>query len=296
MVYRATDFPLANPPAGKPAKLAVIGYPVAHSASPQMQQPAIDAMGLGYSYVRVEVEPGNVSRDAAIMRDAGFFGINCTVPHKFEAMAHCAELTREAETLGVVNTIVFRESGDLGHNTDGPGFENAIRESFGVELSRLRICILGAGGGAGRAIAAQAALIGCPQIVLANRSAEKVEELADHLSTLSHSTLTPVALDSPDLASLAAKCDLIINATSVGLKVGDPSPLPDGILHKKHLVYDTIYNPAETPLLAAARKIGAKTDNGLSMLLHQGALSLALWTGQQPDIQAMREGLQSAIS
>lgn len=291
-VYKATDFPVAAL-ADKPAKLAVIGYPVAHSASPQMQQPAIDEMELGISYVRVEIEPGNVSHDAAILRDAGFIGINCTVPHKFEAMAHCAELTPEAEKLGAVNTIVFRESGDLGHNTDGPGFANAILESFGVEFASLKVCILGAGGGAGQAIATQAAMLGCPEIVLANRSIEKVEALADLLSPDSQSRITPVALDSPDLITLAGGADLIVNATSLGLKPDDPSPLPAGILRPDHLVYDTIYNPAETQLLADAKAIGARTDNGLSMLLHQGALSLELWTGQKPNLEAMRNGLSS---
>lgn len=114
----------------KPARLAVLGYPVAHSASPQLHQPALDAIGIDCSYIRLEVETGKLSKAFEMMRASGFIGCNVTVPHKFEAMDCCTRVSDQARLLGAVNTIVFAEKETLGFNTDGPGFTNAIREAF----------------------------------------------------------------------------------------------------------------------------------------------------------------------
>ena len=139
----------------KPARLAVLGHPVSHSASPQLHQPALDAFGIPATYVRLEVRPGEISEALAMMRRLGFIGCNVTVPHKFEAMEACDAVSGQARVLGAVNTIVFGENGITGHNTDGPGFEQAIREDFGFFPGEVHTLILGAGGGAGQAIATQ---------------------------------------------------------------------------------------------------------------------------------------------
>jgi len=274
------------------AKLAVIGFPIKHSASPQMHQAALDEANIDLQYIRLEVEPGEVDAAFSEMENLGFIGCNVTVPHKLEAMALCDELTDDAKALGAANTILFKNGKRFGHNSDGPGIAQAILEDFGKSLTELRILILGAGGGAGRAIATQCAREGSPAIYLSNRTAEKLEPIAKTLTEEHGAKLVyTLSNDEADLIKAASRADLIINSTSLGLKLNDPLPLPVAALLEQHRVYDAIYNPAVTPLLAEAKTIGAKTSNGLSMLLHQGAISFAFWLGQAPDIKAMRRGL-----
>ncbi len=292
-VYSAADFPLTEDLSTGPCRLAVIGHPVKHSASPQMHQPALTAAGLNISYVRVDSEPGNVAQDLDQLRDAGFLGVNCTVPHKFEALDYCDELTDDARLLGAVNTIHFTPDKAIGHNTDGPGFINAIADSFGKKLGDLRVFIAGAGGGAGKAIATQCAREGSPRIVLVNRSVDKLHALQADIERLhpNRADITCLALDSTELVTAARDCDLIINTTSLGLKESDPSPLPAEVFHADHCVYDSIYSPPRTQLLKDAEAAGARIDNGFSLLLHQGALSFQMWTGISPDLSVMRRGL-----
>src|SRR6478609_1006738 len=134
-----------------PARLAVIGHPVAHSASPRMHQAALDELGNDLRYIRLDIEPGQVGEAFNRMRALGFIGCNVTVPHKLEAMEHC-EVHPDAKLLGAVNTIRFDDDAIRGFNTDGPGFARAIEDEFDVEFASLKVAIAGAGGGAGQAI------------------------------------------------------------------------------------------------------------------------------------------------
>jgi shikimate dehydrogenase len=118
--------------ADKPARLAVLGWPVAHSASPGMHQPALDAAGIDARYIRLEVEPGKIPEAFAAMRALGFIGCNVTVPHKLDALAHCGEVDPAARALGSVNTVRFDADTTRGFNTDGPGFSRAIEDDFGI--------------------------------------------------------------------------------------------------------------------------------------------------------------------
>ena len=155
----------------KPARLAVIGHPVAHSASPGMHQPALDTAGIDARYIRLDIEPGHVGEAFSRMKALGFIGCNVTVPHKLEAMEHC-DVDPDAQSLGAVNTIRFDADVTRGFNTDGPGFARAIEDDFKVPLASLKVAIVGAGGGAGQAIATQACLARVPKLVLINRTAE----------------------------------------------------------------------------------------------------------------------------
>lgn len=264
--------------ADKPARLAVLGWPVAHSASPRMHQPALDANGIDARYIRLEVEPGRIPEAFERMRALGFIGCNVTVPHKLDALVNCTEVHPSARALGAVNTVRFDEDAARGFNTDGPGFARAIEDDFGVALSSLKVVIAGAGGGAGQAIATQGVLLGVRRLVLVNRSVGKLGPLVERLTELGCATeIMSVPFDSTSLADLCRMCDLIVNASSVGLKAGDPSILTAVCLKPEHLVYDTIYQPPVTPLLALAGATGCRTSNGLSMLLHQGALAFQHW-------------------
>lgn len=278
-----------------PPRLAVIGHPVSHSASPRMQQPALDTANIPVTYIAIDVEPGKVADCFAKMQQDGYFGCNVTVPHKLEAMSLCDHLTEEAIALGATNTIRFEADGTItGHNTDGLGIARAIYEEFSTPLAELRVLILGAGGGAGRAIATQCAREGSPAIYLSNRTIEKLHPLAAKLTAeFGAKNIHTLSTDPDQLTDAARHVDLIINATSVGLKTDDPSPLPATAILPHHLIYDAIYMPPVTSLINAATAIGAESANGSSMLIHQGALSFEFWLGTPPDISKMRSGFYS---
>ena len=281
----------------KPAKLAVIGHPVAHSSSPRMHQPALDALGIDARYIKIDVPPGHVAEAFARMKALGFYGCNVTVPHKLDALAACTDVHPDARSLGAVNTVRFDETGTHGFNTDGPGFVRAIVEDFDFTLATFNVMIAGAGGGAGQAIATQCAIQGVPRLVLVNRTLEKLEPLVERLRALGPTTeVIALAFDDPRLIALSQESDLIVNTTSVGLKEGDGSPLPQDCLRAGLCVYDTIYQPAVTPLLAAANASGARIANGLSLLLHQGALAFQHWFPHTDPLPYMREalGIQAA--
>ena len=275
----------------KPARLAVIGHPIAHSASPKMHQAALDAAGIDARYIRLDIEPGRVGEAFERMRALGFRGCNVTVPHKLEAMEHC-EVSDQARALGAVNTICFDGDRTRGFNTDGPGFMSAIEDDFGVILTSLNVAIAGAGGGAGQAIATQCAMSGVGKLVVVNRSVEKLGPLVERLKNHGRDAeIIALSFEDPALAELCRSCDLIVNTSSVGLKTGDPSILPAGCLKPDHFVYDTIYQPPVTPLLAAANSLGCQTANGLSMLIHQGALAFQHWFPGSNPLPVMREAM-----
>lgn len=282
-----------------PVRLAVIGDPVDHSLSPAMHQPALDARGLGFRYGRVHVRPGDVAEAFALMRALGFVGTNVTVPHKAEALAACGEVEATARLFGAVNTVVFGADGvTRGYNTDGPGLAAAVMESFGRPPGSFRVAIVGAGGGAGRAAALQCALSGCPLVVLANRTVAKAEAVAAEARRVAPACDVRVTAlgGAARLPDALAACDLLVNATSVGLRPDDPAPVPVSLLRPDLAVFDMVYNPPETRLLAAARALGAPAANGLAMLVHQGALAFVLWFGGDLPLEEMRAGLACGLA
>ncbi len=287
-VYTIEDLREGALPAN--AKLAVIGYPVSHSASPQMHQAALDALGIDMTYIRVEVEPGCVKEVFALMGGLGFVGCNVTIPHKLEAMECCDELSKSVELLGVANTISFKGGEILGDNSDGPGLVKALECDFGLSLEGLKVLVLGAGGGAGKAIATQLNEEGCEKLYLSNRTVEKVERLARGLTNRGVK-ICVIGNTFDELERVGGDVNVIINATSMGMEVGDELPFPAEFLIADHKVYDAIYKPAQTGLLKMADKMGAATANGLSMLIHQGAVSFEIWTGEEPDVCVMREAI-----
>ena len=280
------------------ARLAVIGDPVAHSKSPQMHNPGLAAAERNASYIRVHVPPGKVREALGLFGSNGFWGVNVTIPHKFEALAAVDFVDPLAVKLGAVNTVAFRANGLHGYNTDGPGFLKAVRESFGREVKDLSVLILGAGGGAGRAVAVQCALEGCPHLYLANRTQAKVDELAVELGRLGVQTPVNVVTWSDDaLLGVLPKVDLIVNGSPVGMKEGDPALLPVAGLRGDQLFFDMAYRAdgGVTSLGQSAALVSARYTDGAALLLHQGALSYEHWFGEAAPIEAMRAGLSAAI-
>ena len=254
-----------QPTLSPPARLAVIGDPISHSKSPQMHNPALAATGVVAQYVRVQVPVGSVAEALRTFARQGFWGVNVTIPHKFEALDAVDEVDPLARKLGAVNTVAIREGGRLhGYNTDGPGFLRSVKEAFGADIKDLRVLILGAGGGAGRAVAVQCALENCPRLVLANRTMTKVTELARELGTLGRSPVKAIEWNDDSIKTALPEVDLIVNGTSLGMKEADPLLLPEGVLEARHLVFDMVYRPGGqfTPLGAAAGIVGARYVDG----------------------------------
>jgi len=280
-------------------RLGVLGDPVTHSLSPEMQNAALRECDIAQQYAPFQIAPDELETAIRLLGELDFAGLNLTVPHKIAALAFVDEVEERARKIGAINTIVVHEGKSLGWNTDGPGFERAIREGFSVDLRDLRILLLGAGGGAGRALAYQCARENCERLVLVNRTFEKAQVLARELAAYfsgprvlgPEARLEAIRWEESALRTQLGRTDLVINATTLGLAPLDPSPLPHALIAPHHMIYDLIYRKAPTRLLAAAAESGARGANGLAMLLHQGALAFELWFDRPAPLAAMRAAL-----
>jgi shikimate dehydrogenase len=268
---------------------AVFGSPIAHSASPAMHNAAFGALGLNWRYLAFEVNPKNLRAAIEGAKAMNFAGINLTVPHKLLAVDMVNMLDESAMKWGAVNTIQFGEKGAIGFNTDADAITQSLREDLKMELRGEKILLLGVGG-AGRTAALKLASENIAELFLVNRTPAKAEEIAREIQKQFPSVKVTVGFPKADV-------DLILNATSLGLKSDDASPLDEKqfSLKQTRAVYDMIYRPAETKLLAAAKKSGCKTANGLGMLLHQGAKAFEIWTGKSAPLDVMRRALEENI-
>jgi shikimate dehydrogenase len=282
-----------------PIRLGVLGDPVAHSLSPEMQNAALRACEIAAQYARFHIRPNELRSALRFLRNLDFAGVNLTVPHKIAGFGQIDETDESASRIGAVNTIRVRDKNLVGSNTDGEGFLRAVRSEFSVDLRDLRVLIIGAGGGTGRAIAWQCALENCERLVLVNRTLEKANALAERLRSFfmearvlgPAARLEAVAWEEPLMRMQLADIDLIVNATPLGMNPSDPTPIPGRLIAPHHMVFDCIYGPSKTALLRAAEQAGARSANGISMLLHQGALSFSIWFDREPPIDAMRKAL-----
>lgn len=297
-IYKLADLRNWKKQAGKPIRLGVLGDPVAHSFSPQIQNAALKECKIDAQYGRFEIKANELGDALGLMRDLDFIGLNLTVPHKIAALKFLDEIDANAERAGAVNTIKLEQGKLRGWNTDGKGFSRAIREEFALDLRDLRVLLLGAGGAA-RAIALQCARENCERLVIVNRTLEKAKELAGELREFFAGAkvlgpvarLQAVAWEESALRFQIANSDLVVNATPLGLNRADDSPLPARLLAPHLMVYDTVYAAHSTPLEAAAGEAGARAANGRSMLLHQGALAFELWFDRPAPMAAMRAAL-----
>jgi shikimate dehydrogenase len=280
------------------ARLAVIGDPVAHSLSPEMHNPGLQARGIDARYVRLHLRPEEFREALPKLNALGFIGCNCTIPHKFMALDAVDEVHPDARRVGAVNTLIFRPDGTIfGRNSDAPGFLRTVREEFGREVRDLRILVPGAGGGAGAAVATVCAMEGCRELILTNRTLSKIEPVAASLADLPGGKVTTLVPFTPEaLAEVMPRVDLIVNCTSLGMNAGDPEVVPHSLLKPHHLVYDMVYKPLITPLVGAARAAGAQAINGIPMLLWQGVYSFEWWFGGAAPVAAMRTGLEAAVA
>jgi shikimate dehydrogenase len=282
---------------------AVLGSPIRHSASPAMHNAAFASLGLNWCYLAFEVDPKNLRAAIEGARVMGFAGLNLTVPHKLLAVDMVDELDASAKTWGAVNTIRFEvqspkpkvqssqpaEIRAIGFNTDADGLANSLRQDLAVELRGAKVLLLGAGG-AGRTAALKLATENVAELFLVNRTVSKAEEIAGEIKKQFPSVKVSTGYPKTEM-------DLLLNATSLGLKPEDGSPLDEKqfSLKQARAVYDMIYQPAETKLLAAAKAAGCRTANGIGMLVQQGAKAFEIWTGQPAPVAVMRRAAEFAV-
>lgn len=279
---------------GKTKVCAVIGYPVEHSLSPVMHNAAFQYLGLDYVYVAFSVPPESLAEAVRGIRGLGIHGVNVTMPHKTSIINYLDELDDGARLAGSVNTILNAGGRLIGYTTDGLGALNALKGAGSDPLGK-KVVILGAGG-ASRSISFTLANY-ARELVILNRTFKKAISLVEELKGIFGSANVRAGpLSRKVLEEELRDADMLINATSIGMRPNvNETPVERDLLHGKLTVFDVVYDPLETRLLREARSVGAKIVDGLSMLVHQGAISFEIWTGVKAPIEVMREAALKKI-
>ena len=267
------------------------------SLSPLFQQAALDHLRLDFVYQHWPTPVDGLRDRVKGMRAPVVAGANVTNPHKEAALPLMDEVDDLVRKVGALNTIVNRDGALLGYNTDVAGFLRALREDGGFEPAGRRVVVAGAGGAA-RAVVVALLREGAASVTVINRTAQRAQRLVDDLRPLAQEAVLDVLPDEEAAwQSAVAQVELLVNCTSVGsagTAEEKDSPVPAHVIHPQMLVYDLIYRPAETPLMAAARERGARVLGGLPMLVYQGAASFEMWTGRQAPVDIMLNAARQA--
>jgi shikimate dehydrogenase len=276
----------------------LLAHPAGHSLSPAMHNAAFRYLSLGGHYEAVDVAPEDLAAIVQSLRESDVYGANVTIPHKLAVMPMMDKLSKAAKTIGAVNTIVNQDGELIGHNTDGAGFLQGLEDEK-VYLRKKVAVMLGAGGAA-RAIAYALLNSGVAKLWIYNRTLEKANELVKEFARVGSAAV----LKEEELPFIIRQAEILVNTTSVGMERSDikdggvtpnESPLPDGLLPKQGFVCDIIYRPTKTKLLHDAREANLKIQNGLPMLVYQGAEAFRLWTGQEAPAHVMMEAAKNAL-
>jgi shikimate dehydrogenase len=272
----------------------VIGDPIRHSKSPVMLNRAFRETGVNGVYAAFHVKPERLGEAIAGLRAFGFRGLNVTIPHKIEVMAHLDEIHEGARAIGAVNTIVNEDGRLIGYNTDGIGYVRSLKEEAEPELAGKKILVLGAGG-ASRGILWALNRENPSAVWLANRTWDKARELADSFAQSQASRISPIRWE--ELRDVGAEADIVINTTSVGMSpnVAD-TPIDPSWLKPDAVASDLIYNPLTTAFLQQAQERGCRIHGGLGMFIYQGAYAFEYWTGLPAPARAMREEVLSSFT
>ena len=268
---------------------ALIGSPVAHSLSPAIHRAAFDAAGVDWTYVAFDVAPGRGAEAVDAMRVLGLAGLSVTMPHKHDVAAAVDRLDPAAEALGSVNTVSWDGDELVGSSTDGAGFVSSIAEE-GVRIVGADVAVIGAGGAA-RSVVDELGRAGAASVRIVNRTVERAE-----------SACRLAAVASVGSADDIAGAHIVVNASSVGMGVdpasatADQLPCDTALLHAEQIVVDLVYHPLQTAWLHRAEQAGARTIDGLGMLIHQAALQQQAWLGERPDVDVMRRAAVAALA
>lgn len=285
---------MANEISGTTTLYCLLGYPAKHSISPLMHNTAFMALTLDCRYLAFEVAPEMLPAAVQGLRALGAGGFNLTMPHKNAILPLLDDLSEAAALCGSVNTVVNRDGKLIGHTTDGIGFVRALAES-GFSAKGKTVTLLG-GGGAAESVLTQLALEGVAKVSVFKRENVTFPKTAAFAEKVSSHTGTPIAVCPMENIALLRKTlqasDLLINATNVGMAEQEGTSLiPADALFPALFVADLIYHPAETKLLADAKKAGCSTMNGLPMLLHQGAEAFRIWTGNEMPLDLVKQAI-----
>ncbi|PSL41237.1 shikimate dehydrogenase [Planomicrobium soli] len=257
---------------------AVIGEPIAHSLSPYMHETWFKEHGIDAAYIPVQVKPADLEKAFFALKTLGVSGFNITLPHKESILPLLDHIDETASAMNAVNTVVFDGENYVGFNTDGDGFVQSLFAAP-VKLSA-RVLVIGAGGAA-RGISYALKRSGFSDIVIANRTIARAEELARDIGGS--------AMTLADAEKSLGDFGIIIQTTSVGLSTDQALPISLENVKSGTIAADIIYNPLETPFLIKAKEQGCHTVNGVGMFVGQGAIAFEKWTGIKPDMEKMKE-------
>ncbi len=289
---------MENEISGKTRLAGLYALPARHSFSPMMHTTSFKETGVDAVYLSFDVPPKRLGESIQAVRDLEMLGINLSMPHKMEAIKYVDELSQAARLIGAINTIVNHGGKLIGHNTDGIGCMESLKQN-GIDIIGKRMTILGAGGAA-TAIITQAAIDGVKAIDVFNIKDEFYQKIKPKLAEIAEETNCQIQLHDlakeQQLSDALATSSLLINATRIGMAPKtDQMPLSEALLRKDLPVFDVIYHPGETKLLTAAKAIGATAVNGLDMLLYQGAAAFKLWTGKEMPVALIQPLLVKEI-
>ncbi|MFP3914331.1 MAG: shikimate dehydrogenase [Actinomycetota bacterium] len=269
-------------------KVALVGKPLRRRHSQVMHNAAFAHFGIDARYELRELDPGELEGFVREARGSDWLGFQVTAPYKEAVVSHLDRVEEAASRIGAVNSVVREADGSLvGFNTDAPGFAAAVEE-MGRPIAGARALVAGAGGAA-RAVCWALLTGGAGEVVVANRTISRAEALADSLGDLGR--IRAIGAGGPDLDEALAGAHLAVNATTVGM-TSDGVPFPVALLPPEAAVFDLVYVPPVTPLVAAARERGLTVRNGLEMLVHQAEIAFRRWTGRSSSDAAMRRALE----
>jgi shikimate dehydrogenase len=278
--------------------LAVLGCPVKHSISPKLHNAALAILAEKessfrlWNYRKIEVLPSDLASALSKLSEFGFRGLNLTIPHKVDVLPLISSMDEQARAMGAVNTLNLEKGVWRGYNTDGVGLSRAIFQAFKKQMDEFNILILGAGGAA-RAAVAQSIFEGCRRVAVFNRSVDRARELCQALKNNGINQDIDLLESIKNPFSGSQEPTLVINATSLGLQLDDPSPIDLSLLSGNVYVFDMVYNPPVTSLLRQANEMEYPSVNGLGMLVGQAAKSLEIWSDREVSTEAMVQAVQT---
>ncbi len=275
-----------------PKIYGLIGYPVGHSISPLMHNAAFSYLNINAQYKLFPLKEEEIKGFLASLKQNNIFGLNVTVPYKEKVIPFLAAVSQEAGLIGAVNTIKVSDNKLEGFNTDGAGFLRHLNEDLKFNPRGKAIAIIGAGG-ASRAVSVFLCNNAPETLLIYDVDRDKLSLLVNYLKE-KFKNISINAVDSVAALKIE-KSDLLVNASPIGMKETDPCLVDGKFIHKDLLVYDLIYNPAETKLLKLAKEKGARVSNGLGMLLYQGMLAFGIWTGQIAPKEVMQKALWEGL-
>lgn len=265
----------------------LVGYPIVHSLSPVIHNAGFEELGLNFVYLPFPVKPTHLQKATQAIVALDMVGVNVTIPHKQNIISYLDEISPEAKLIGAVNTVVNRKGRLIGHNTDGRGFVESLREKD-FSLKDKQVLLIGAGG---TALSISFSLIreGIKRLILINRTFSRARDVLEKLEgTCGRVKMEIVEFERRNLLPCTGDIDLLVNATSVGMHEGDSSLIDLRQFPSSLYVYDVIYN-RETELLKQAKEKGMRFQGGLGMLIFQGALSFEMWTHRRAPVHKMRK-------